>query len=79
METNKFNGSRAMLGEVGVSSIPPAAVARSSQLVLSDGIPSINEIMELDISNQTSDGMETHQTVEQVIVLTEFISLYFWL
>jgi hypothetical protein len=79
METNKLNGSRAMLGEVGVSSIPPAAVSRSSQLVLSDGMPSINEIMELDISNQTSDGMETHQTLEQVIVLTESISLYFWL
>ena len=73
METNKLDGSRGMLGEEGESSIPPAAFSGSSQLVLSDGVPSINEIMELDISNQTSDGMETHEPLEQVIVLTESI------
>ncbi|KAJ6304338.1 hypothetical protein OIU77_018079 [Salix suchowensis] len=55
------------LGEVGECSIPPAAFSGSSQLVLSDGVPSMNEIMELDIYNQTSDGMETHEPLEQEI------------
>ncbi|KAG5252620.1 zinc finger BED domain-containing protein [Salix suchowensis] len=67
METNKLDGSRGMLGEVGECSIPPAAFSGSSQLVLSDGVPSMNEIMELDIYNQTSDGMETHEPLEQEI------------